>query len=433
MGGISLPQATKINIVGIGYRPLTDEVREVVLNSDIIICPGRLLDVIKYNVIYDYIKDNILITNNIDDSFNTIKSAAFNLKKQNITWLASGDPLFFGIGKRIIEEFGKDMVEIFPDLSCLQKIFAKIKESWDDALLISLHGRNLISCDNINYELDDIPYLIRRHRKIAVLTDRKNNPNRIAETIDNAMPANDLPTEIYVAEKLGYLDEKITHGSPKDILNMSFGEPNVVVILRPESKNHRPKPDEVAFGLKEEEIVHLKGLITKDEIRAVTIHKLRIPAKGVFWDIGAGSGAVSVEVANLCPQIKIYAVEKNEAQLAKIRENKHRFELENITPIHGEAPQALNQLPVPERVFIGGGGGKLEEIIGLVSEMMPHGIIVLNAITLKTLSEAVESFEKNSFLISVSEVCVSRSISLGPQKRYLRALNPVFIICGERW
>ena len=212
---------------------------------------------------------------------------------------------------------------------------------------------------------------------------------------------------------------------------MTFADPNVVIIQRQGTGDRVQGPGEVGFGLKEEELAHRDGMITKDEVRAVSIHKLRLPVKGLLWDIGAGSGSVAIEAARLAPGLTVIAVERDEEQVARIRSNKMRFDVRNMEIIHGSAPDALVDLPAPDRVFIGGSGGSVADIVKFVAEKMPAGIMVINAVTLETLNDALTSLERNAFSVEVSEVSVSRSKLVGG-KRLMSALNPVFIVRGER-
>jgi len=193
----------------------------------------------------------------------------------------------------------------------------------------------------------------------------------------------------------------------------------------------RGRSEGIQFGLREEDIEHERGLITKDEVRAVTIHKLRLPHSGVLWDIGAGSGSISLEAALLCPGLRIIAVEKEQNRINTIKTNIHRYNARNVEIIHGSAPDALVDLPAPDRVFIGGSGGSVADIVKLVAEKMPTGIMVINAVTLETLNDSLTSLERNGFSVEVSEVSVSRSKLVGG-KRLMNALNPVFIVKGER-
>lgn len=338
--------------------------------------------------------------------------------------------MFFGIGRRAVREFGKDNVEILPDLSSMQMAFARIKEAWDDAFLMSLHGGpDPGKRRRLPYEISDIPSLLQKHNKIAILTDKENNPSAIAkEILDSSLSCSHTPLlQLFVCERLGYPDEKLTKGMPAEIADMSFSEPNVVIIQKTEDRTQKT---DIVFGLKEEEITHAKGLITKDEVRAVTVHKLRLPQKGILWDIGAGSGAVSIEAGRFCPELKIFAIEKNEEQIKHIKTNIVIFNLYNIEIIKGEAPNALKHLPHPDRVFIGGSGGRLKEIISFIAKMTTT-IVVINAATIETLNEAIQSFENNGFKVEVSEISVSRAKTVA-NKKYLSALNPIFVIIGQK-
>jgi precorrin-6Y C5,15-methyltransferase (decarboxylating) len=151
----------------------------------------------------------------------------------------------------------------------------------------------------------------------------------------------------------------------------------------------------------------------------------------VFWDVGAGSGSVSLEAARLCPGLRIIAIEKDLKRIDAIQENKRRFFADNVELVDKAAPGALVDLPAPDRVFIGGSGGSLGDIVKLISSNMTSGIVVINAATLETLQEAMASLEDRGFTVDVSEISVSRSKVIAG-KRLMSALNPVFIVKGER-
>lgn len=436
----------KLFVIGIGYKPLDKRAKEIIAASDVILASNRLFEVFKDYGEFEAGEEKVRVINNVDETINFIKTSIENHQSKVIILLASGDPMFFGIGRRAVEEFGKERVEILPDVSSIQVAFARIKEPWDNAKLISLHGGpDPSKRRKLEYAIGDIPRLLEKHNRVAVLTDRTYNPSAIAKELaeSSSFIPHPSPLRIFVCEKLGYPDEKITEGTPEEISGMTFSDPNVVIILRRQKakgtgQEEFPKasrPTSLArlntFGLRETEIAHSRGLITKDEIRAVTIHKLSLPRKGVFWDIGAGSGSVSIEVARLCPELKIFAVEKDEEQLENIRANVGKFATGNIKIISGEAPAALHGLPFPDRVFIGGSGGRLDEIMDLVGRNMPAGIMVINAATLETLNNAVRCLESRLFGVDVTEVSISRSKIIG-DKRHMNALNPVFIVTGER-
>src|SRR5208283_4881198 len=184
------------------------------------------------------------------------------------------------------------------------------------------------------------------------------------------------------------------------------------------------------FGLVEDEISHSRELIKKDEVRAITIHKLRLPQAGVFWDIGSGSGSISIEAARLFPGLKVFAIEKNNEQVMNIKKNKIRFEASNIEIIEGVAPDVLKELPSPDRVFIGGSSGRLEEIISLLTKKMFSGIVIVNATKIETLAKSIADMHNAGFRVDISQVSVSRTKAVD-NGNYLSALNPVFIVKGE--
>jgi precorrin-6Y C5,15-methyltransferase (decarboxylating) len=429
-----------VYVIGMGFRPLEQKARERVLESDVVLANNRLLDVFKNYNEYEDVKDKILVHPSVYETVDYIRE---NYRLRKISLLAAGDPMFFGIGRLIVEKLGKDAVEVYPDLSSIQVAFSRIRETLNNALLLSLHGGpNPEKRRKLEYDITELPHLLEGHNKIAVLTDKVNNPGKIAETFlePSAISRQQTALRIYVCEKLGYADEKITAGSPEDIARGSFEHPNVVVLVRSEEQNvgangrsSLPPPfpaSDFVFGLKEAEIEHSRGLITKDEVRAVTIHKLRLPSKGVFWDIGAGSGSVSVEAARICPELNVYAIEKKEELVEIISANKSGYGIANIHVIHGTAPEIFDGLPLPARVFIGGSGGNLDAVIKFIADQSLADIVV-NATTIETLNEAVHSLGNNNFRVQVSEVSVSRSKEIGG-KKHMSALNPIYIITGVK-
>ncbi len=416
----------RIHIIGIGFRPLGRKASGIIRGSDIVLASGRLLEVFRGYREYSEVKDRIVVHGSV---YETIEYISDNYREKRLSLIAAGDPMFFGIGRLIVERFGRDAVEVYPDLSSIQAAFAAIREPSNNALFMSLHGGpDPAKRRRPEYEITEIPVLVRQYDRIAILTDRVNNPVEIAKTL---MKPRGSGLTMYVCERLGYPDEKITQGTPEDISRLSFEHPNVVIIIRRGDDAGTALLSDLRFGLKEAEILHAGGMITKDEVRAVALHRLRLPHRGVFWDIGAGSGSVSIEAARLCPGLRVFAVEKNREQINRLDENRDRFGTANMEIIHGEAPGALKDLPVPDRVFVGGGSAKLGMTADILAEKMNSGIIVINAATIDTLNDAVRNLERNGFSTAISQVSVSRSRIIDG-KKHLAALNPVFVITGER-
>ncbi len=222
----------KIYVIGIGFRPLDKKAKEAIYKSDVILANNRLLEVFKNYDECEDIKDRIKILDSVYDNIDYIRD---NYKTQTISLLAAGDPMLFGIGRVITEEFYKDIVEIYPDLSSVQVAFSRIKETWNSVFLISVHGGpDPAKRRKLEYEITEIPNLIEKHNKIAILTDRVNNPAEIAKEILKLLAISHQPSalKMYVCERLGYTDEKITEGTPYEISKLSFEHPNVMIIFK---------------------------------------------------------------------------------------------------------------------------------------------------------------------------------------------------------
>lgn len=398
----------KIALVGIQSEgTLAEKARGFLSRADVILASKRLYELFSRDEKFETYRKKCRIINSVDTT------VAFLSKTEGRSAvLASGDPLFFGIGTRILDEFPKDDVELYPALASIQLAFSKVKESWENAFFISLHGSK-----KRDWDIRDVPLLCELYPKLAVLTGGENTPQRIAK----GLPAG---LKVYVLERLGYRDERIREGAPPRIMRMKFREPNLMLLLSPDTK----KP---AFGLKEDEFKRTRGLITKDEVRAVVLHKLRLPRKGVFWDIGGGSGSISVEAKRLSPALRVYAIEKEESRIKNIRANAKELSAGAVKALNAEAPDALTGLPEPDRVFIGGSGDKLKGIIRHISKRMQKGIIVLAVVTLESLNEAIPLLESADFRTEVASISVSRAARL-KKSYYLRAMNPVFVIRAER-
>ena len=215
-----------VSIIGIGFRPLDKKAREALLRADVVLSNGRLLEAFKDYNEYETVKERIKVLKDIHETKDYIRN---NYKDQIIALLAVGDPMFFGIGRVIKDEIGKESLEVYPDLSSVQVAFSKIKEPSSNAFFMSLHGGpDPDKRRKLEYEITELPALLDKYGKLAILTDRVNTPEIIAQQINMSFPS----SIIYVCEKLGYDDERITEGPPGKIAGMSFSHPNVVIIIR---------------------------------------------------------------------------------------------------------------------------------------------------------------------------------------------------------
>ena len=186
------------------------------------------------------------------------------------------------------------------------------------------------------------------------------------------------------------------------------------------------------LGMPDNYYDHQQGLITKSEIRAITISKLRLLKDHVLWDLGAGSGSISIEASLLVPAGKVFALEKIPERIQQIEINKSRFGVKNLEVVHAVLPEGLEGLPRPDRIFIGGGGRDLAKIINAaVTFLKPDGLVVVNTVLMQNIQTASETLKALDFKISQVQVQISRSRSM-PWGDRLEAQNPVWIISGFR-
>ena len=358
---------------------------------------------------------------------------AVALNQGDVAILASGDPLFFGIGRTLLDRFGPERIHIHPALSAVQLACTRFKLPWDDLPLISLHGRSP----------GDIAGRILNKPKVMLFTDHRNTPNRIAKELlavleEHHDTARIKSIRVRIAENLGLKDERLCSGTLADVATQQFSPLNMMLIeQRRTGKDESAAKDseaEFVFGLQEDEIEHSRGLITKDEIRAVILHRLRFPRTGVFWDVGGGSGSVSVEAARLCPDLTIYVIEQKEEGQENIRANILRYNLYNIKLICGQAPEMLADLPAPDRVFVGGSKGLLAEIIPYCAKRLTAtGRMVASAVLKNTAEQAPLLMSANGLKVDSRTVAVTRE-----EIRYTNygepgvLLNPITIITGRK-
>jgi precorrin-6Y C5,15-methyltransferase (decarboxylating) len=331
---------------------------------------------------------------------------------KRVTILASGDPTFFGISRFLLRNLSKERIEIFTNVTSMQYAFSRIKEPWDDAIFVSVHGRGMHAA------VDKIVAA----EKACVLTDKVNTPAAIArELIERGAEG----YEAWLCEDLGLPTEKFTRGDLRGLLELKPSELNILILIRTYEPNLVQYP---LIGIDDDEFQTTKKLITKQEVRAVTLSKLQLQDDLTLWDIGAGSCSVSIEASNLMPNGRIFAVERNPQCVAFINDNLKKFCARNVKLVEAYAPEGLDDLPDPDRVFIGGAGGQLEEIIDAVDKRLKaDGMIVLNAVTLDTLTKAVEFLEDHGYTVEATCVNIAKTRRLTEYKMF-EAQNPVYII-----
>ncbi len=215
----------KFYVIGIGYRPLDDKASYIIKRADVILATERLIEVFTRYAEFNDVNRKLKVTGNIFETMDYLRN---NYEREKISVLADGDPMFFGFGRQVIKEFDKEAIEIMPDLSSMQVAFSRINEPWSDAFMMSLHGGpDPQKRRKPEYEIEEIPKLLEIYDKIGILTDKVNNPVAISNAL---IKASNL--KMYICEKLGYPDEKITEGTPGEIAKGAFSYPNVVIVVK---------------------------------------------------------------------------------------------------------------------------------------------------------------------------------------------------------
>jgi precorrin-6Y C5,15-methyltransferase (decarboxylating) len=413
----------KIDIIGIGLDGaigVGDKVKKLVENATLLVGSARHLSYFPGHPTVRLVLSDL---NQAVEELDRLKDA-----DERIVVLVSGDPLFFGLGRLLLEKLPPQNLHFHPHVTSVQLAFSQIKVPWQDARIVSSHGRSL---DELTKSLQ------QGIEKIAVLTDGTNNPGAIARLYLSL----DLPAsyEFWICENLGDEREKITHFPPDKIAKLAFLAPatfsalNVVILLREnysaiEILNTEKLP---ILGLSDRSFISFDdrpGLMTKREIRLIVLGELALQPEQIVWDIGAGTGGVSLEIARLCPTSRVYAIEKSAMGKTLIEQNSQRLQVDNVEAVYGSAPDILARLPQPHRIFIGGSGGNLVDILNFCEhKLVANGTIVLALATLEHLNISLEWFNKHNWHYRLLQVQISRSVSVGDLMRF-SPLNPVTIV-----
>ena len=404
-----------VSIIGMGLSPddLTDRHLDLIRNADVLIGGERLLAHFE-----DIPAEKREISKDLSGLTEFIKTC---MQDRTVVVLASGDPLFYGIGKRLVDDLGAQHVTVYPNISSVAGAFARIKQSWHDAEVISLHGRD---------REPELKTRLKYTDKVAVLTDPIKNPAWLAAwLLENAAGCFNM----CVLEQMGTPAEKLGWYEPIEAAGQHFSTPNVVVLMRRPDRPNRPENRQwLSMGMPEDSYACRGGLITKSEVRAVSIAKLRLADGQVMWDLGAGSGSVSIESSLLLGNGKLFAVEKEPMRIQQIRMNMKRFGVRNLETIQTELPDGLEGLPDPDRVFVGGGGRKVAEIITAAADRLKRGgRIVVNIVQISSIDVVLRHLKQAGLETEIVQIQISRGKAM-PWGERLAAQNPVWIISGEK-
>ncbi len=399
-----------VTIVGIGddgCAGLTSRAMNAIARAQVLAGGARQLGFFP-----DFQGERVVLKDAIAEALGRIATLA---EDHGVCILASGDPLFYGIGALVMKKLGVEHVEVIPQPSSMQLAFARAGLKWDDAAFISLHGRPLAG----------LAIRLKRLSKAGIFTDPDNTPARIAaHLIEHGQSA----WRAWVCENLGGPDERVRALDLSEMAKLGdVSDLNVLVLLRDDPR-WRPPPTipflhEDAFAKR----MPKKGLITKREVRLLSLAALALRPDAVVWDIGAGSGSVAIEAALLAFEGRVYAIELDPEGVAICEENLRTHGVDNVRVVAGRAPEALADLEAPDAVFVGGSKGSMAAIIETALERLPPGgRLVANAITLENAAECYQAIRGRDLVPEVTLLQVSRAEPLAHYLRY-EALNPIQI------
>lgn len=358
--------------------------------------------------------------------------AGLDANKQVVV-LATGDPLCHGIGSFLVKRLGIEQCQFIPNISMFQVAFSRLGLAWQSVKISSIHTKDMGEWTvnaPFNHGLRGLLNDCYNHDLIACFTSPENTPTRIAQMLKIEKMGEQF--QLAIATDLTTIHEKISAWTSIDkVLNEQFSDPNLVIL-----KRVAPISNPVLLGAEDESYFQRKpdkGLITKQEIRAVSLAKMQLRRDSIVWDIGAGSGSIGLEAAHLCPQGRVYAIEKNEVDFAIVQQNVEKTALSNYHIELGKAPDGLANWENADAIFIGGSGGNLADLIRFcVSRLNKGGNLVMNFVTLENIAVATETLK------TMDDICwqfiqmqVSRSKPILTMQR-LQAENPVYIVTATR-
>ncbi len=399
----ALNSGKKITILGIGTGKdtLTKETVRAVENANLLIGAKRIadtFDVKNTRVEYEYLPEKI-------------KGIIVSAKENNIVVAMSGDTGFYSGTKKLLPLLKGFDVTILPAISSITAFAAKLKTSWDDAVILSAHGRDL-----------NIIHYVKHHKKVMTIVGNPGAREIITELNEYGF----TDVRVSVGERLSYPDEKITSDTAANLIGKDFDTLSVMMI-----ENDSAGEEVFTPGFDDSLFIRADVPMTKQEIRSVTLSKLNIKRDSICFDIGAGTGSVSLEMAEIAYDGKVYAIEHKAAACELIEKNKRHLKISNVEVIEADAPLGLEELPPPTHVFVGGSSGRLKDILKEVLKKNPNVRIVINAVTAESIAESVNCVNELKLNnTDIVELSAARGRELG-RYHLMTAINPIFIISAD--
>jgi precorrin-6Y C5,15-methyltransferase (decarboxylating) len=409
----------RIHIIGVGgdgLAGLTARARELVTSADLLLGAEHALDLLPEGR-----GERVRIGPDLQEVVRLLEA---QLGRRRIVIVAVGDPLFYGVARYLCDRLGKEHFEVLPHVSSMQLAFARVKESWEEAFLTNLAG----------HPLEEVLDRIRTAETVGLFPGPDEGP---AETARQLLARGLDYFRAYVCENLGAPDERVTQGELTDLQDMDFAPLNVMILKRKPGRPDQPRtPGQLRrFGNPDDVFAQSRpksGLITQAEVRAVALAQLNIQPGSVVWDIGAGSGSVAIEAAQLSAPGMVYAVEQDAADYHLILANAQTFGVRNLKAVHGTAPAVFAGLPAPDAVFVGGTGHEIARLLeAAYAALRPAGSLVVNVATLEMLGSTYATLKALAPPVQVLLVNLSRGVEQLETLRF-EAVNPTFLLSVTR-
>ena len=401
------PTKRTISCIGIGMGTLdtlTHEAAETIRNADILFGAKRILESVEHmpGLLHE---GQIWIEEYRGAQIAEYLSTRLHLTR--IVILMSGDVGFYSGARLMQDAFPEEKIDYYCGISSVVYFASKVPTAWQDAKLLSAHGRslNLLNC-------------VQRYPKIIMIVSGVEDVRAICQELVEAEMTH---VRVTVGTNLSYPEETVTSGTPEDFLQAETTGLHIMLLENPQAKHI------IVPGMPDETFVRGKVPMTKEEIRILSVAKLQLTEDAVVYDVGAGTGSVSMECARLCTQGMVYAVERNPEGIALIRENSKKLHLSNVRAVEGLAPDALFELPAPTHAFIGGSAGNMGEILDVLRAKNPSVRIVINTIALESISEVMQLLKERGYNADIVQISAAKSRVLG-RYHMMTGLNPVYII-----
>ena len=401
--GKELPRIIELVSIGTGSKALmTGEADQAFRECDAVVGAGRMVEALD-----SYGKPSFASYRNQEILDWIIKHPQY----RRIAVAFSGDLGFYSGAKTLLPLLKKQnwTIRCLPGISSLIYLADRLGISWDDARLMSIHGRR-----------ENLIRAVREQKKVLTLL---GGAGSVAELCRELQEYGLEKIRLTVGENLSYEDERITSGTAEELKDKTFAPLAVLLLENPDGGQ-----EIVTHGIPDEEFLRDQVPMTKFEVRAVSLSRLELKRDSIVYDVGAGTGSVSVEAARQAAEGMVYAIERKPEAVALIEKNKRKFGVSNLEVIAGLAPEAMEELPAPTHVFIGGSAGNMREILELVFHKNPAARVVVNAIALETVAETMTLVRELPVTdLSVSQVMAARGKRLGSYEMMM-GMNPVYII-----